>query len=145
MNITLLKNISENNKIGKTLTIISSISGSLRDQSSIIDPVLIVSGSTSIIMESNYLRIEDFERYYFIKNIVAIRTGIWEITAHVDVLETYSTQIKAQTAVIKRQEKKWNLYLDDGIFKTYQNPTIVTKVFPSGFTSQNFVLAVAGG
>jgi hypothetical protein len=145
VNITLLKNISENNKIGKTLTIISSISGSLRDQSSIIDPVLIVSGSTSIIMESNYLRIEDFERYYFIKNIVAIRTGIWEITAHVDVLETYSTQIKAQTAVIKRQEKKWNLYLDDGIFKTYQNPTIVTKVFPSGFTSQNFVLAVAGG
>ena len=47
-------------------------------------------------------------------------------------------------AIVKRQENRWNLYLDDGSFKVYQNPMVLTKAFPQGFTTQEFVLAVAG-
>lgn len=145
MNIKLIKNLSEPEKVTKSLTEIVSVTGTLREESSILDPVILVTGSASNIMQANYMRIIEFNRYYFIKNIVAKRNGIWEISAHVDVLQSYADGIKAQTAVIKRQENRWNLYLDDGMFKTYQNPQILTKVFPSGFTTQNFVLAIAGG
>ncbi len=77
-------------------------------------------------------------------DIKSVNNNLWEITARVDVLSTYAIQIRAQTAVIKRQENSWNLYLDDPQFKVYQNPNIVVKNFPNGFSTQNFVLAVAG-
>lgn len=141
-----MTNNSEREAITKSLTTLETLTGSLRNQSSIIDPVIEVTGIASTTVTScNYAYIPEFERYYFVKNIISIRANVWVIQCHVDVLGTYATQIKAQTAVIRRQENSWNLYLDDGIFKTYQNPKIITKAFPAGFTTQNFVLAVAGG
>lgn len=146
MTFTLMTNISERESLTKSLTTLETLTGSLRNQSSIIDPVIEVTGiSSGTVTACNYAYIPEFGRYYFVKNITSIRTNVWVIACHVDVLKTYATQIKAQTAVIRRQENLWNLYLDDGIFKVYQNPQIITKAFPNGFTTQNFVLAVAGG
>lgn len=145
MTITLYNNQSEMNAVTKTKTTLQTLTGHLRDGTSIIDPVLHVSDITGVIAQVNYLYIAEFNRYYFIKNISSIRLNIWEIECHVDVLASYATEIKAQTAVIKRQENEYNLYLDDGIFKTYQNPYVITKKFPTGFSTQQFVLAVAGG
>jgi hypothetical protein len=146
MTFTLMKNISEREALTKSLTTLETLTGSLRNQSSIIDPVIEVTGiASSTVTSCNYAYIPEFGRYYFVKNITSVRNNVWVIQCHVDVLKTYATQIKAQTAVVRRQEKNWNLYLDDGIFKTYQNPQIITKAFPAGFTTQNFVLAVAGG
>lgn len=146
MTFTLMKNTSEREALTKSLTTLETLTGSLRNQSSIIDPIIEVTGILPATVTScNYAYIPEFGRYYFVKNIISVRTNVWVIQCHVDVLGTYATQIKAQTAVIRRQENSWNLYLDDGIFKTYQNPEIITKAFPAGFTTQNFVLAVAGG
>lgn len=142
-----MQNESEPEKIGKSLATISTLTGSLKSETSIIDPIVLISGSITpaAIMTANYMYIPDFMRYYFIRNIRSIRTGIWEISAHVDVLESFREPIKSQTAVIRRQENRYNLYLDDGIFKVYQNPAVITKTFPKGFTDQAFILAVAGG
>lgn len=146
MTFTLMTNTSESKSLTKTLTTLETLTGSLRNQSSIIDPVIEVTGIlSSTVTGCNYAYIPEFGRYYFVKNITSVRANVWVIECHVDVLSTYATQIKAQTAVIRRQEKKWNLYLDDGIFKTYQNPEIITKAFPSGFATQQFVMAIAGG
>lgn len=146
MNIKLYKNLSEVNKLEKTIQEIRKLTGTLKTSTSIVDPKIIIEISISdIIRNVNYMYIQEFDRYYFIKNITSVRNGLWEFECHVDVLMTYKAQIKNHRAVIKRQENKWNLYLDDGIFKTYQNPSIITKAFPSGFTSQNFILAIAGG
>lgn len=147
MTITLMQNESEPEKIGKSLATIATLTGSFKSETSIIDPVILISGavSTPALVQSNYMYIPDFMRYYFIRNIRSIRTTLWEISAHVDVLETYKEPIKAQTAVIRRQENRFNLYLDDGIFRVYQNPSVITKKFPQGFTDQAFILSVAGG
>lgn len=146
MTFTLMENTSEREALTKSLTTLETLTGALRNQSSIIDPVIEVTGiASSTVTSCNYAYIPEFGRYYFVKNITSVRNNVWVIQCHVDVLKTYATQIKAQTAVVRRQEKNWNLYLDDGIFKTYQNPQIITKTFPAGFTTQNFVLAVAGG
>ena len=48
-------------------------------------------------------------------------------------------------AIIKRNANSWNLYIEDGLFKTYANPHIFTKEFPSGFKDPSYVLFVAGG
>lgn len=85
-----------------------------------------------------------FNRYYFITDIVSVSTGIAEIKAHVDVLTSFADGILANRGIVARQENIWNLYINDGAFRVYQNPMVLTKPFPSGFNTMEFVLAVAG-
>lgn len=142
--ITLMQNTSPVNKIGKELSSQLEVTGELRSETSIIDPIIMIECDLADLTNCNYMYIPQFNRYYFVNNIRSIRNGLVEFTCHVDVLETYKDQIKANSAIIKRQENNWNLYLNDGAFKVYQNPIVITKEFPSGFSSQEFVLAVAG-
>ena len=147
MNIVLMVNKSEPEKVTKELTTLATITGSLKEGTSVTNPTILIQGTPVTVQQivtSNYLRIPDFGRYYFIRDISSVRTNLWEISCHVDVLQSYATQIKAQTAIIQRQMQKWNLYLNDGSFKVYQNPIVLTKPFPSGFNTMEFVLAVAG-
>ena len=146
MNLKLYTNNSPKNAVTKELSAVTELLNVvLKNEASFIDPVFVVSGVTdSDLATANYIECAALSRFYFITDIKSIRNGVWEISAHVDVLSTYADEIRQQTAIIHRQENEWNLYLDDGIFKTYQNPHVVTKLFPNGFTTQSFVLAVAG-
>lgn len=143
-NILLQTNTSEKNKLTKTLSTLATVSGTLKQETSIIDPVFMVEANLTDLVNCNYVTISAFDRSYFVNNIRSIRTGIVELSCHVDVLSSFAGEIRANTAIIRRQEKNWNLYLNDGTFKVYQNPVVLTKAFPSGFTTQEFVLAVAG-
>lgn len=145
MTIEFYVNQSEKNRLDKTLVSAFKSNGELKKDCSIIDPVIKIVADVSSMSSVNYLYIASFGRYYFINNVISINNEICEVHAHVDVLSTYKDEIRAQRAVVSRQEKKWNLYLNDGVFKTYQNPYIITKAFSSGFTSQHFVLSIAGG
>lgn len=147
MNIVLMLNNSEPERVTKDLQTLVTLTGSLKEGTSVINPIILLQGTPATVQQivtSNYLHVPDFGRYYFIRDISSVRTNLWEISCHVDVLQTYATQIKAQTAIIQRQENKWNLYLNDGSFKVYQNPIVLTKPFPNGFTTNEFVLAIAG-
>lgn len=146
--IILQQNLSENNKLDKTLTEIYTLKGTLREGSSIIDPVILLGGTDMSKMRNvNYMTIPEFGRSYFIKGIDSVTNSLILVTAHVDVLSSFATQIRTNTAIINRQENKpiWNLYLNDGSLKAYQNPFVVTKAFPNPFTACEVILAIAGG
>lgn len=146
MTIQIQQTTSEKNRIGKSISTLHTASGSLRDGTSIINPVIRISGANiPTLKNANYMYIPDFNRYYFITDIKSIWNGLIEISGHVDVLQTYAGQIRNNTAIIKRNANSWNLYIEDGLFKTYANPHIFTKEFPSGFKDPSFVLSVAGG
>lgn len=142
--IILERNLSENNKVTKTVETIATVTGSLKDGTSIINPVILISGDISDYVDCNYLDIPTFQRKYFVRDITSVRNGLFEVSCHVDVLSSWETEIKTNDAIVKRQEKKFNLYLNDGSFRTYQNPVITTHPFPNGFSGLEFVLAVAG-
>lgn len=142
--IALQTNASEKNKLDKDLTTIATVTGTLKTQTSIIDPIILIEGDLSNYVGCNYMTISAFGRSYFVNNIRSIRTNLFEISAHVDVLSSFSAGIRSNSAIVRRQENNWNLYLNDGTFKVYQNPNVLTKAFPSGFSKQEFVLAIAG-
>lgn len=142
--ISLQVNQSEKERLEKKVDTITTVSGVLKSETSIIDPVIMIACNLNDVVNCNYMTIPAFKRSYFVNNIRSIRSGLVEFSCHCDVLSSFASQIKENTAIIKRQEKKWNLYLNDGSFKVYQNPTVLTKAFPSGFTGREFVLAVAG-
>lgn len=159
--IQLGTNTSAMNVVDKEFSQIFSAQGTLKAPSSIIDPVvtILVSNLEAFRTGCNYAYIPTFGRYYYITNIVATTGSVndgsqttpqphqlWEIHMHVDVLMSFKDQIRAQSAVVARQENTYNLMLDDGFFMTYQNPKLQTKLFsvPDPFEVQEFVLVVAG-
>ena len=144
MILKLYKNVSEKNVLDKNITELASLSGTLRDDCSIINPVILIEDTAGFDLKyTNYAYIEEFGRFYYINNIVC-KNGLFELQMHVDVLKTHANGIRANEAVIARQQNQYNLYLQDGVFKTYAYPHIQIKQFPTGFTDFNFIFSVAG-
>lgn len=145
MTIKFYKNLSDRNHLDKNISQLGSdVTGTLRENCSVIDPIIKIEEYTSFDLPScNYAYIEEFSRYYFINNIVLVG-NLYEIHMHVDVLSTYKDEIRSNEAVIARQEKQYNLYLKDGAFKTYANPHIQVSQFPNGFSDYNFIFSVSG-
>lgn len=142
MYINLYQNTSPPNYVNKSITEVISLEGTLREPTSIIDPVVIIERDTP--MGFNYVHIPIFNRYYFVTGISSESNGLVAVSMHVDVLMTYKAQIRNMYAVIKRQENQYNLYLDDGIFKAYQNTKHKLIKFPNSFTNFSYILALAG-
>lgn len=139
-------NSSPVEKIGKTLSDGLSFDVELKAGTSVLRPVLLLT-SPSGLAGYNYMYISDFGRYYFIDDIKSVRNGQWEISAHVDVLETYKDAILANRCVVKRQQNRYNTYLNDPEWMVYANENVVAYKFigTSPFNkSLNFVLSVAG-
>lgn len=144
MTLKLYSNSSEYAALDKELELQLTLSGILREESSIIDPSILVEDLDDYITDINYAYIPEFGRYYFITNIESVRNHLWRLSLHVDVLHTYADGIRANSGIIERNENLYDLQLNDGLFKTRQNPRIAQYPFPSGFNTWNFVLAVAG-
>ncbi len=144
MTIEIYTNNSRDKARVKNLTLLSSMTGTLKESTSIIDPTIKIQGT--IPANANYLYIPDFGRYYFIRDVISLKNSIYEIIAHCDVLSSAGAGLDNCVGIVRRQENNWNLYLDDGVFKAYANPNVVQKAFPSGFSSANmcYILAVAG-
>lgn len=142
MNIILYRNTSPPNYLDKSLISVDTLDGNLREPTSIIDPTIVIERSTPTGF--NYVEIPAFNRYYFVTGISSISNNLVAVSCHVDVLMTYKSEIRSCPAVIRRQENAFNLYLDDGIFKSYQNSKHKIISFPYGFTDYSYVLALAG-
>lgn len=145
MTIKFYNNLSDKIVVDKNITQLGAdVTGTLRENCSIIDPVIKVEGTVgSNITTCNYAYITEFARYYYITNIVCVGK-LFEVHMHVDVLMSFRGDIRTNSAVVSRQEKQYNLYLQDGVFKEQSNPHYEIKQFPSGFNSFNFILAVSG-
>ena len=145
LTVNLMKSASPVEKIGKSLTTGGTYSCVLKDGTSILKPVLELRTSDPVYTY-NYMQIADFSRYYFIDDIISLHNNLWEIHARVDVLETYKAQILANSAVVRRQQSLFNLYLDDPDFHAYNYERIQTLKFPANeFTKAlNYVLVVNG-
>lgn len=142
--VVIQRNESETIRIDKTLVTIATLTGNLKEETSIIDPTILVDANLVTLKSANYLTVEAFGRSYFINDITSYRNNLVEISCHVDVLSSFKTQIRANKGIVFRQENNWNLYLNDGVLEVYQNPIVTTHEFPNGFDSESYVLALAG-
>lgn len=145
MNITLYVNKSEKNKIGKNLTNDFPISGTLRDATNIINPVILI--ELNDIGNYNYCYIDDFKRYYFITDIAVIRTGLFAISLMVDVLESFKSDIKNLSVILlNTQNVGSSNYLPSQVFRNNVKSKTDIINFPNGLNdSGEFILITAGG
>lgn len=137
---------SEHNVVDKQITTYGTYTGNIvEEKTDLTDPVITIEVSDTNI-PFNYCYISIWSRYYYVTNKKILTTGLWEVSLHCDVLMSYKTLIRSQTAIIARQENQWNLYLNDGTFSTYQNSIVTITNFQSGFSggSPQYILSIAG-
>lgn len=150
MQISLFNCTAERNRVDKTNFITNrwSVNGTLRSESSIIDPIIVLEKTNPVASYYNYMYIDEFKRWYFINDIVSKRNKVWEIHAHVDVLYTWRTEIGNMECVIDKTEdfNDANLYFDDGSYVLDARTNVHLKEFPNGFNeSGEYILICAGG
>ena len=142
--IVFMYNNEPMNKISKTPETKFTLEGVLKEESSIVDPVIMIQHDNPI--DANYAYIAEFNRYYYIRDITSVKNGMWRITMHTDVLKTFSEGILNSPCIVAKSSSRFNLYLNDSDYKCLQDDIIMTKSFTSGFNLANstFVAAILG-
>lgn len=142
--INLYKTSSENNRVIKSLSEPASFNGELKDVTSVLTPTITLESGN--ISEFNYAYIEIFGRYYYITDIVSVRTGLWRVSLRCDVLMSYSKQIKSLRPIIEREEIGQSAGLIDNDLPININKKVQKFYFPNGFTKDiQYVLTTSGG
>ena len=145
INATFYKNTSDRRYLNKTLTEAVSKDCQITEDCDLLNPTLevnIFSGLSS----KNYMYISNWKRKYFIDSITVTSGGRAIIKGHVDVLSTYASQIKDLPAIVCRQEKVYNNYLNDEFYQSRQYKITTVQNFSNKVFSHNgsLVLAVTG-
>ena len=145
MDLKLYYNTSDNRCIKKVLSDELVISGTLREETSIINPEITVTSPTPL--RYNYCYIPSLKRYYYINNIISVKNGVWKLIMEVDPLMSFKADILALKVVASKQSSITNgdEYIDDGslvtdnlMFKTVYN-------FANGFNdTPEYILITAG-
>ena len=145
MEITLYNTTSEKNEINKSLSNGATFTGTLRDMTSVLSPEInIESGSN--LSTYNYCHISDFGRYYFIKDIKSVRSGLWRVSLKVDVLMSFKVDILASQGVLKHTETFGELYLANNTWENLVKDKTDIITFSSGLLdSGEYILITAGG
>lgn len=145
MTITIYTTSDDRRVIDKTLTTVSeNINCQLVEGCSAIDPVITLAMNTSIYT-ANYMYIPYFGRYYYINNIEVEEGNVLKISGHVDVLKTYSTELKLCNINSRKNQNNYDMYLPDD--RPVESRYIkYSKEFPASFDdlTPSYILITVG-
>lgn len=123
------------NIINKTLNGELTVTGLLKDNSSIYNPSFRIKLNKDLF-NKNYFYVDMYKRYYFITDIVIEDNVEMVISGKVDVLESFKDDILNSRQIIGRQESQYNVYLvDDMIQSEGRDRIAVEKIGSSPFVT----------
>lgn len=89
-------------------TLVAYYDVTLKTPTSLHTPTFTISANT---FDYNYLQWDD--RYYFVTDVVAVRSGFWEVSGVCDVLATFKDDILASTQFVSYSSHKSSIWLPD--------------------------------
>ena len=142
--IEFMNNGNPKNKIRKSPSTSFTVTGTLREGSNIVDPVITIEANKPI--NANYAYISEFDRYYYVKEFKSIHNNIWEVYLHCDVLKSFANSILLSPCIVSKNSSRFNLKINDSDYKCAQNDIVTVQVFPNGFDLNNarFILNLIG-
>ena len=145
MDIILYVCLSERQAIHKNLSSDTTLTGSLRGESSIISPSFLIEYSNP--SGFNYCYIPEFGRYYFITNITSVRTELWRIDCAIDVLMSFKNQILALNVIVgDNTAYDTETYMNGEPWQTLVKTKTDVIMFPSGLLEDGeYILITSGG
>lgn len=103
MQIHLFSFTKRSNSTGRPATSGWSVDVLLKEETSILRPSFLLKHDPlepAEVYDYNYVFCQEFERYYHITNIEAVRNDLWRIDCDVDVLASWKTHIQAANAFV---------------------------------------------
>lgn len=147
MTIELYVNTSEPTVVDKTIVLADTLSGFLRDNSSVTSPVIRIEHASPV--SCNYAFIPEFGRYYYVDDIVSLRINLWELHLRVDVLMSFKTDIRNSQVIVEETSSEsagGSMYLNNDAFVAQVKHKTDVIQFPQGFSdSPYYILITAGG
>lgn len=144
MEIILYQNNSEKNKIGKSLAEIATLNGNLKEETSITSPSILIEYDTPTGF--NYCYVKEFNRYYYVNDVIVERANLMRLRLAVDVLESFKDDILKQNVIIQTNETNNSKYLPDANWQTLVKTKTDIINFSNGFLDNGeFILITAGG
>lgn len=145
MKILLYKNTSESIRVDKTLTNEYEFTGTLKEGTSVINPIVNLNAFN--LSTYNYAYIPSIDRYYYITDIKSVKYGLWEVSMHVDVLMSFKSAMRSSLAIIKSTEEPYkNVYMNHNSWATEVKDKTDIISFSGGLnTNGEYILITAGG
>ena len=131
VNMTLYKNISNDNVVDKSIQVIGTLEGNMRDEISVLYPTFTVDTTSIDITLANYVYVENFKRYYYITSMECVRTNLWRIHLRVDVLMSYKDKIKNINCVVGRSASEYFANIPDAEDVLQADPIIDIEEIPN--------------
>lgn len=129
----LYKTNSEKTALTKVMeTGHKSYSGTLINNSNVVDPTILLPVGADEIAKYNYMELSSFGRKYFITEITALTADTCMVSGHCDVLSTYADDIRNNGGIVGRASNMWHKYMNDNMIKVDSRPVITTQVFKKG-------------
>lgn len=129
MNITLFKNLSPSNKVGKTLEQIGETVPVKFLTTETVNTIRVDVRQFENWNECNYIYVDEFNRYYFVDNIEHDNHPLLTLNCSVDVLESFEEQIRSSTQLVTRSQNRCNVYYVDGNINLIGKQIVQCKKF----------------
>lgn len=142
MDISFGSTTSEKRQLDKDVSYSVSLSGTLRNDTDVVNPTILIQANISTIAQCNYMSIPSFGRLYYITEMRSISDDLCEVSGHCDVLSTYKTGIRLNRAIVGRSatQGNWNLFMNDPMLKVTNKTQIITKRGFRNFTKTDFTM-----
>lgn len=146
MDIILYNTSSERNEINKVLVNSLLFECTLRAETSITNPSIFLE-SQSNLSTYNYCYIPEFDRYYYITNVLSVRNNLWQIICKVDVLMSFKEAIFNSYAIIEEsKETGISNYLSNDVWVNLVKDKTDILQFPNSLLENGeYILITAGG
>lgn len=145
MTIYIQQNHSPNNKIGKSITTVLSLSGTLKAQTSVENPTILIQANVATVAGCNYMTIPDFGRSYYIIDVVSVTNDTCSVRGVCDPLESFKEEIWNSGAIIAKSQTAAQHHLDNGLYKVRQDSWVIPKPLSgAGFGDSGYVLVASG-
>lgn len=147
INIDLYKFTGDSRKVDKSLTLVHQFhNAEIVSDLDLIDPTIILDLTGYIDLGFNYLFITELGRYYFVKKVILLDNGFVQISCHIDVLKTYSSDILRTEQYVLRQQNKCDYRLPDNKYNIKSNRNLTIKNFGDEIIQPNatFILTTFG-
>lgn len=146
MNVILYSNTGDPRQLYKNITRLQTAYAIQATEAlSVTDPELII--NVSSLADFNYIYIERFGRYYYVREMTFLNGNQVRVTCHVDVLASFRDEILNSDVIAERSSNRTNAYIEDPVCG--DAGTITTEwrrspVTPFGYSNNNYVLMIAG-
>lgn len=142
MQIILYNNESPQNKIQKSITQIASMVGVLRGEADIVNPTIRVYSENLPLF--NYAMIPEFSRYYYLRNVRAVRENIFDISLQSDPLMSFD--LSEVTGVVVESQNGGSNYLPSRNWvRLVKTKTDILNFSGGLLESGEYILITAGG